>query len=132
MTEARVVELCKELKLKAYPASPATPLSIPAERAREHVGSCCTVEMTVKSSKHEPDKHIYYLDSEEDYLNANNLAVVIAETDLEQFRANGIQNPAQHYQNKTIRVTGDVVFNDEQFQICVANPSNIEVVNPNE
>ncbi len=101
---------------------------VPAAEARQHLDEICTVEMTVRSSKHEVDKELYYLDSEADYKDPRNLAVVILEKHLPAFRDQGIDQPNDYYQGKRIRVTGNIIFEDDQYQINVREPGQIEMV----
>ena len=58
----------------------------------------------------------------------NNLSVVISYDHAEKFQAAGIDNPAEHYKDKTIRVTGKVIEEDDQIRIRVEDPKKIEVV----
>ena len=101
---------------------------VPAEKAREYRDKACTVELVVRSSKHETSRMVFYLDSEEDYRDPKNLAVVISEQDLPKFREAGIEDPSIHYHGKRLRVRGKVVFEDDQYQIHVKDPICIETV----
>ncbi|MHB1424285.1 MAG: prepilin-type N-terminal cleavage/methylation domain-containing protein [Gemmataceae bacterium] len=101
---------------------------VAAEKARDHLNETCTIEMEVRSSKHEVDKQVFYLDSEADYKDKKNLAVVIAEADLHRFQERKIEDPSSYYRGKRLRVTGKVVFQDDQFQVHVTSPSQIEIV----
>lgn len=103
---------------------------VPAAVARQKRGQSCVVEMVVQSSKHEQDRHIYYLDSEVDYRDAKNVAVVIGEKDLDKFRKAGIEDPSKFYFRKRIRVAGTIVFEDDQYQIHVKDPDRIKVLAP--
>jgi len=106
------------------------PKVIPSAKAKEHIDERCTVEMTVKASKNSEKRRTYFLDSEEDYRNPNDLAVIIAYDDAEKFKKEGIADPAEHYKDKTIRVTGKVIAEDDQVRIHVTDPSQIKVVEP--
>jgi hypothetical protein len=101
------------------------PLEVRPEQAKEHVGRICTLLMQVKSSKDEKPRKLFYLDSEKDYRDAKNLAIVISYADAQKFAKLGIKDPAAYYQGKTIRVTGKVVREEGQIQIRVTETSQI-------
>jgi hypothetical protein len=103
---------------------------IPAALAREHVGRECTAEMKVQSSKNAAKRRTYFLDSETDFHNEKNLSVVISYDHADKFREAGIDDPAEHYKGKTIRVTGKVIEEDDQVRIRVEDPKQITVVEP--
>jgi DNA/RNA endonuclease YhcR with UshA esterase domain len=103
------------------------PLS-PAEAAKM-VNREVTVEMMVRSSKNALAKrHEIYLDSEEDFRSDKNLAVVITEEVAGKFKDAGIDDPAQHFRDKTIRVKGTVILKDERPRIEVADPKDIKLI----
>ena len=104
------------------------PKVIPAAEARRHVGERCTVEMTVRASKNAAHRRTYYLDSEADFNDEKNFAVVIDHDDAEKFERAGVDDPADHYRGKTIRVTGKVIHEDEQVRIRVTDPEQIKLV----
>lgn len=100
----------------------------PASEARDHIDKKGTYEMKVRLSKNaEPDK-IYYLDSEADYHDEKNLAIVIAYADAEKFKKAGVDDPSAYYKGKTIRVSGMVIKESRQTRIHVTDPAQIEVV----
>ena len=103
---------------------------IPAAQARDHVGRECTVELTVRSSKNAAGRRTYFLDSEEDFHSAKNLAVIISYDHADRFREAGIDDPAEHYKGKAIRVTGKVIEEDDQIRIRVQDPKQIKIVEP--
>ncbi len=59
---------------------------LPAAEARNHVGKDCTFEMKVKASKNAAKRKTYFLDSEEDFHDANNLSVVISYDHADKFQ----------------------------------------------
>jgi hypothetical protein len=101
---------------------------IAADKAQNHVGERCTVEMTVRSSKNAAPRHEYYLDSEEDFHNQDNLAVVISYDHIEAFQKAGIDDPSEHYKGKKLRVTGKVIHENDQTRIRVEKPEQIKIV----
>jgi DNA/RNA endonuclease YhcR with UshA esterase domain len=103
---------------------------VPAAEARGKIGQECTVEMVVKASKNAAPRRTYFLDSEEDFRDDKNFAVVISYDDAAKFHAVGIEDPAEHYKGKTIRVTGKVIHEDEQVRIRVEDPKQIKLVEP--
>jgi hypothetical protein len=102
----------------------------PATDARNHVGQECTFEMKVKASKNAAPRKTYFLDSEEDFHDANNLSVVISYDHADKFREAGIADPAEHFKDKKIRVTGKVIEEDDQIRIRIEDPKKIEVIEP--
>ena len=101
---------------------------IPSAEIRHHVGKECTAEMTVKASKNAVPRKTYYLDSEEDFHDEKNLAVVISYDHAAKFQEAGITDPAEYYKGKTIRVTGKVIEEDDQVRIRVEDPRQIKLV----
>jgi hypothetical protein len=101
---------------------------IPAAQAREHIGKECTAVMTVKSSKNAAPRKTYFLDSEEDFHDEKNLAIVISYDHADKFREAGIDDPSEYYKGKTIQVTGKVIDEDDQVRIRVEDPKQIKLV----
>jgi len=108
-------------------AGDARPLS-PAQ-ARKRVNEKVTVELTVKASKNRLERHEeIYLDSEEDFRDAKNLAVVIDVAGAASLKKAGIDEPAGHFLNKTIQVTGTVTLHEDRPRIVVSDAKQIRVV----
>ena len=101
---------------------------IPAAEAKQHKDKLCTVEVVVRASKQEKDRRVHYLDSETDYKDPKNFAVVIADETVDRFAKAGIENPAAYFKDKTIRVTGKIVFQGDQYQIVVTEPVQVQIV----
>jgi hypothetical protein len=87
-----------------------------------------TVESTIQASKDSANRHEYYLDSEPNFSDAKNFTVVISYDHADKFRKAGIDNPAAHFKGKTIRVTGTILQENQQFRIRVEDPSQIKIV----
>ena len=86
----------------------------PAEAIKK-VNEKVTVEMVVQASKNALEKRKeIYLDSEEDFRNEKNLAVVINADGAAKFKEAGVEDPAAHFKGKTIRVTGTVVLYEKR------------------
>jgi DNA/RNA endonuclease YhcR with UshA esterase domain len=125
------------LLLLACPAAPMPSASaieqapkkvIEAKEARDHIDEMCTVEMTVRSSKNAAPRREYYLDSEEDFRDEKNLALVISYDHADVFKQAGVDDPSEHYKGKKIRVTGKVIRENDQVRIRVEDPKQIALV----
>jgi hypothetical protein len=103
-----------------------------APQARDHVGETRTVEMTVRASKNSPSHREYYLDSEKDFHDEKNLAIVISYDDAGKFKDAGIDDPAEHYRGKTIQVTGKILHEANQTRIRVNDPKQIKLIEEKE
>lgn len=102
------------------------PLSAPEARSR--INERVTVEMQVRAAKNCQRCSLMFLDSEEDHHDAKNFAVAVTETGKVKFRKAKVDDPAGHFKGKTIRVSGVVTVKDNQPQIEVDDPGQIEVV----
>jgi DNA/RNA endonuclease YhcR with UshA esterase domain len=102
---------------------PLTPVE-----ARKQIGEKITVEMEVKASKNALAKRgEIYLDSEENFRDEKNFAVVITKTGAESLRAAGIDDPADHFKGKTIRAKGKVSESDGVPRIEIDDAKQIEI-----
>ena len=123
-----VVVFCLVLPLVAA-ATEDKPLS--STEAIKMVDKEVTVQMVVRSSKNAlAQRHEIYLDSEEDFRDEKNLAVVITEEGADKFKEAGIDDPAQHFRGKTIRVTGKVISKDDRPRIEISDPKAIRLIEP--
>jgi len=87
------------------------------------------VQMLVRASKDRLEKRgEIYLDSEEDFHDPKNLGVIINKTGAAALAKAGIKDPAAHFKDKTIRVTGTVTEEDKKFRLVVEDPKQIEIV----
>lgn len=112
-----VVEAAKEDK----PLTPAEAIKM--------VNKEVTVEMKVRSSKNAlAHRHEIYLDSEENFRDEKNLAVVITEEGAGKFKEGGIDDPAAHFRDKTIRVTGTVTLKEDRPRIEIKDPKAIQLI----
>jgi DNA/RNA endonuclease YhcR with UshA esterase domain len=103
--------------------TPAKALA-PAEAAKK-VNEKVTVEMEVKSTGGRSNR---YLNSEPDYKSHDNFTVFIAKEVLPKFKEAKIDDPADYYKGKTIRVTGTVTVYDGEPRIEIEDPDQIKVV----
>ena len=53
---------------------------------------------------------------------------VIAHDDAEKFKPAGIDDLAEHFRGKTIRVTGKIIAEDGQVRIRVTEPGQIAII----
>jgi hypothetical protein len=103
------------------------PLS-PAQ-AIQRVNEKVVVEMLVKASKNRLEKRKeIYLDSEEDFRDPKNLAIVINVDGAATFKKAGIDDPAEHFKGKTIRVNGIVTKENDRPRIVVEDAKQIRIV----
>lgn len=103
--------------------APAKPLS-PAEAAKK-VNEKVIVEMEVKSTGGKSNR---YLNSEENYKDDHNFTIFIPKDALDKFKDAKIDDPAEYYKGKTVRVTGTVALHDDKPQVKVEDPAQIEIV----
>jgi acetyl esterase/lipase len=101
---------------------------IRSDRAKEHVGETRTIETTIQASKDSANHRMIYLDSETDFKDEKNFAIVISHDALGAFQAAGIEGLAAYYKGKTLRVTGTIIREEEQARIRVVEPGQIKVV----
>ena len=104
------------------------PKVIPATEANDHLDKPCIVEMTVRLSKNAEPRKEFYLDSEEDFHDPKNVAVVISYDALDAFKKAGIDDPSKHYLSKKIRVEGTPKREAQQVRMRITDPKFITVV----
>jgi hypothetical protein len=101
---------------------PLTPVE-----ARKKVGEKITVEMTVQVAKDRLEKRgEIYLDSETDFRDEKNFAVVITKAGAASLKKAGIDNPAEHFKDKKIRATGTVKEVDKVPRIEIDDAKQIK------
>ncbi|HXG12656.1 MAG TPA: hypothetical protein VNK04_23060 [Gemmataceae bacterium] len=109
------------------PAADDKPL--PPVEAIKKVNEKVTVQMEVKAAKNRLEKRgEIYLDSEEDFRDPKNLAVVVTRAGAAKFKEVGIDDPAEHFQGKLIRVTGIVILKEGRPRIEVDEVKQIAIV----
>jgi hypothetical protein len=111
-------------------AADADPKPLTAAEAIKRVGQPkVVVRMEVKKAKDRLEKRgIIYLDSEDDFKDANNLGVAISAEAAAKFKEKGIADPAAHFLGKTILVRGCVMRFEERPYLPVHDPDQITVV----
>jgi hypothetical protein len=101
---------------------------IPAAEAKDHLDEACVIEMTVQLSKNAEPRKEYYLDSEDDFHDPKNLAIVISYDDIEAFKKAGIDDPSKHYLHKKIHVQGTPRKEAQQIRVRITDPKHITIV----
>jgi len=97
--------------------------------ARKKIGEAITVEMTVRAAKDRLEKRgEIYLDSEEDFRDEKNFAVVITRAGAASLKDAGINQPAAHFKDKKIRAKGTVTEVDKVPRINIEDAKQIRVV----
>jgi hypothetical protein len=110
--------------LAAMEDKPLTP-----EQARKKVGEKITVEMTVKTAKDRLEKRgEIYLDSEQDFMDEKNFAVVITKKGAGSLMDKGINDPADHFLDKKIQATGEVKVVEKVPRIEIDEAKQIKIV----
>jgi hypothetical protein len=103
---------------------PLTPVE-----ARKKVGAKITVEMTVRAAKDRLEKRgEIYLDSEPNFKDEKNFAVVITRAGAASLKAAGIEHPADHFKDKKIRASGTVKEVDKIPRIEIDEVKHIRLV----
>jgi hypothetical protein len=112
------------LSAAAEDAKPISPVD-----AIKKVNENVTVEMLVKATKNRLEKRgEIYLDSEEDFKDEKNLGIVVTKAGAAKFKEAGVDDPAVHFKDKTIRVKGTVIIKEDRPRIEVDDPKQIQIV----
>lgn len=123
---ARILWVVGLLSLPALAADESRPLG-PVE-ARKQLGKEVTVKMEVKAAKDRLEKRgEIYLDSEEDFKDEKNFAVVITRKGAASLKDAGIADPAAYFKGRTIRATGTVKQVDGVPRIEIEDAKQIAI-----
>lgn len=107
------------------------PPPLPPVEARQAVGREIRVEMTVQTAKDRLEKRgEIYLDSETDFKDPKNFAVVITKAGAASLKEAGVTDPVGHFQGKLIRAAGTVKVVDEVPRIEIDDAKQIQLVEP--
>lgn len=106
----------------------AAPTAIAPQEALSHVGEECTVEFVVENGRKLDEKNVCFLNSLKDHREKGNFTAVIFRDALARFAADGVDNPADEFMGKTIRVSGLIAERGGQAQIVIESPTQIEVI----
>jgi hypothetical protein len=113
----------------AVPAAADDGKPLTAEEARQQVGKTVTVQMRVRAAKDRLEKRSeIYLDSQTDFRDPKNFAVVITRKGAAAFKDKGVTDPAGHFRDKTIRATGAVKEVQKVPRIEVDDPAQVRVI----
>ena len=97
--------------------------------ARAKVSEKITVEMTVQAAKDRLEaRGEIYLDSETNFRDEKNFAVVITRAGAASLKRAGIDNPADHYRDKKIRATGTVKEVDHVLRIEINDAQQLSII----
>ena len=102
--------------------------SISPVEALKRLNEPVTVEMQIRRTKSCTCSSQFFLDCEENKRDPKNLGLVVTTAGAARFKATGIDDPAEHFQGKAIRVQGVVILKDGLPYIEVDDPRQIEVV----
>jgi hypothetical protein len=106
---------------------------LPPVEARKKVGETITVEMKVQAAKDRLEQRgEIYLDSETNFRDAKNFAVVITKAGAAKLKEAGVVDPAGHFKDKIIRVTGKVKLVQNVPRIEIDDAKQIHVVESKE
>jgi hypothetical protein len=126
-TAAVLVLLLPGLLVFAARADETKPLT--AAEATGKVNEEVMVQMRVQASKNRLEKRgEIYLDSEKDFHDPKNLGVVVTKAGAAKFKEAGVDDPAVHFKDKTIRVSGKVILKMGRPRIEVDDPKQIRIV----
>ncbi len=101
---------------------------ISVAEAMHQVDKDVAVEMTVKSSRLLDSGAFCFLNSAKSFQEKSNFTIAIPGDALPKFADLGIDDPAVHFQDKTIRVFGKVTLYKDRPQILVNDPKRIVVI----
>jgi DNA/RNA endonuclease YhcR with UshA esterase domain len=97
--------------------------------ARQQIGKNITVQMEVRAAKDRLEKRgEIYLDSEENFRDEKDFAVVITRKGAASLKDAGIDNPADHFKGKRIRAKGTVKEVDGVPRIEIDEAKQIRIV----
>ena len=116
---------CSPLACRRAVADDAPVKTVTPAEAAKKIDQQVTVEMEVKSTGGRSNR---YLNSEPDYKSADNFTIFIAKEMLPKFKDAKIDDPADFYKGKTIRVTGTVTVYEGKPRIEIDKPDQIKVV----
>jgi hypothetical protein len=102
--------------------------TVACAEACDHVGQQVRVEFTVESSRLLADRGLCFLNSRKNHRDDDNFTVVLFREGLERFAEAGIDDPAEHFRQRTLRVRGVVAERDGKPQIVVELPNQVEIV----
>lgn len=107
------------------------PPRVKPEEAKNHDGKTISVVFEVKASKNSVHRKTVFLDSLADFRDPHNLGVAISEKGIADLKAKrGIDNAAEYYKTKTVRVVGKVRLEDDRAYIDVHEADQLDLAQP--
>ena len=94
----------------------------------KHIYKRCTVEMTVRSSRMLRNQELCFLNSKKNFRDEGNFVVVLRSSAIDDLEEKKIDDPARHFLNKKVRVTGRVELYEMKPQIVVEKLDQIKIV----
>ena len=108
-----------QLILILLACSPTWDDPISVQQAKDHVGKTVTLKLTVKSANFLKAKDICFLNSNKNHRDKDNFTIVFKKDGLAAFKENKVGDPASHFKNKTIVVSGKIETYRDKLQIVV-------------
>jgi DNA/RNA endonuclease YhcR with UshA esterase domain len=99
---------------------------ITPEAAAKKINEKCVVEMKVMSTG--KGNGVYFLNSKENYRDEGNFTIFINKDGVESLQKAKIDDPATHFKDKTVRVTGTVKLYKDHPEIAVEKAEQIQIV----
>lgn len=113
--------------LSAQDAATEKPLT--AVEARAKAGEMVYVELTIQNAKNLlADRGAIYLDSEKNFRDEKNIAITITKAGAADLKKAGIEDPAEHFKGRTVRVRGTLNLKDKVARIEVKEAKQIELM----
>lgn len=103
------------------------PLDIKPDQARDHIGKLVTIIMTVKKAKYSEKRNTVFLDSELDFKDPKNLAVILEADVLKKFKESGTAAPQDHFRDKTIKAQGKLELREDRPYLSITSTADIEI-----
>ena len=125
-TAAVLFVFCLTPALAAADDKDAKPIA-PAEAAKS-IDKKCVVEMEVKSTGKTANGRTVFLNSEANYRDGKNFTVMLGRAVLAKYKKVKVEDAAEHFKGKTIRVSGTVKLYNKKPEIVVDDPAQITVV----
>jgi DNA/RNA endonuclease YhcR with UshA esterase domain len=123
------VSACLMVSLLGVLSSASEDKPLTPVEARKQVGNKVEVQMKPAVIKDRLEKRgEIYMDSEKDFRDEKNFAVVITEKGANRFKEKGIKDPAKHFEDKEIRAKGTVTEVQGVPRIEVDDPDQISIV----
>ena len=108
-----------QIMLILFACSPTWDDPISVQQAKDHVDKTVTLKLMVKSANYLKAKDICFLNSNKNHRDKDNFTIVIKKDGLAAFKENKIVDPAAHFKNKTIVVSGKIETYRDKLQIVV-------------